>query len=145
MSFLYRPSSSFPRFPENKAQQVRSDAPSWIQELKPRFECLARLISARASPRAARSIAYSTESQSRYFLVESPATLLGVITRDVVLVELGPQRGGERRIRRKTDLRLALDRRAGSRAVDDGIEHAGRPFGREIALPLDDLVAIAIE
>jgi hypothetical protein len=29
--------------------------------------------------------------------------------------------------------------------VDDGVEHAGHPFGREIALPLDDLVAIAIE
>ena len=124
---------------------MRSDARGWIQELKLRFECLARHIFRPGVAKGGEIDSVLNRIPVEVFLVESPATLLGVITSDVVPAELDPQRGGEQRIRRKTDLRLALDRRAGSRVVDDGIEHAGRPFGREIALPLDDLVAIAIE
>ena len=39
----------------------------------------------------------------------------------------------------------SVHRRAGRRIVDDGLQHRGHLFGREIALALDDLAAVGVE
>ncbi len=67
---------------------MRSDAPGWIQGLKLRFECLARHIFRPGVAKGGEIDSVLNRIPVEVFLVESPATLLGVITSDVVPAEL---------------------------------------------------------